>query len=86
MKAGNQNRVVLLGEGGTPWGVALGHDCKAEHEHGYAGLRAWLGVAEDVASMAVALLAERFAGYVTGTTVVVDGGLALHSWISPPAG
>jgi NAD(P)-dependent dehydrogenase (short-subunit alcohol dehydrogenase family) len=43
-----------------------------------------LGVAEDVAAMAVALLAERFAGYVTGTTVVVDGGLALHSWIAPP--
>ena len=44
-----------------------------------------IGVAEDVASMAVALLADRFAGYVTGTTVVVDGGLALHSWITPPA-
>ncbi|MBX9699624.1 MAG: SDR family oxidoreductase, partial [Acetobacteraceae bacterium] len=44
-----------------------------------------LGVAEDVAAMALALLADRFAGYVTGTTVVVDGGLALHSWIAPPA-
>jgi 3-oxoacyl-[acyl-carrier protein] reductase len=43
-----------------------------------------IGVAEDVAAMAVALLADRFAGYVTGTTVVVDGGLALHSWIAPP--
>jgi NAD(P)-dependent dehydrogenase (short-subunit alcohol dehydrogenase family) len=43
-----------------------------------------LGVAEDVAVMAVALLAERFARYVTGTTVAVDGGLALHSWIAPP--
>ncbi len=45
-----------------------------------------IGVAEDVAAMAVALLADRFAGYVTGTTVVVDGGLALHSWITPPGG
>lgn len=43
-----------------------------------------LGQAEDVARMAVALLADRFAGYVTGTTVVVDGGLALHSWLAPP--
>ncbi|MCO6419408.1 SDR family oxidoreductase [Siccirubricoccus sp. KC 17139] len=42
-----------------------------------------LGQAEDVAKMAVALLAERFAGYVTGTTIVVDGGLALHNWLPP---
>jgi 3-oxoacyl-[acyl-carrier protein] reductase len=43
-----------------------------------------LGQAEDVARMAVGLLADRFAGYVTGTTVVVDGGLALSNWIAPP--
>ena len=36
------------------------------------------------ASVALALLSERFAGYVTGTTVVVDGGLGLHNWIAPP--
>jgi 3-oxoacyl-[acyl-carrier protein] reductase len=41
------------------------------------------GTPEDVAAMAVALLCDRFAGYVTGTTVVVDGGLALHNWIAP---
>jgi hypothetical protein len=34
--------------------------------------------------MALALLSERFSAYVTGTTVVVDGGLALHNWIEPP--
>jgi 3-oxoacyl-[acyl-carrier protein] reductase len=44
-----------------------------------------LGTAEDVAAMAVVLLSNRFAGYVTGTTVVVDGGLSLHNWITPPA-
>ena len=44
-----------------------------------------LGRPEDIAAMAVALLSERFAGYVTGTTVVVDGGLALHNWIAPSA-
>jgi 3-oxoacyl-[acyl-carrier protein] reductase len=43
-----------------------------------------LGTPEDIAGMAVALLADRFSGYVTGTTVVVDGGLALHNWIEPP--
>ena len=36
------------------------------------------------AGRAVALLADRFSAYVTGTTVVVDGGLALHNWIEPP--
>lgn len=42
-----------------------------------------LGTPEDIASMAVVLLAERFSAYVTGTTVVVDGGLSLHNWIEP---
>ncbi len=43
-----------------------------------------LGTPEDVAGMAIALLADRFSGYVTGTTVVVDGGIALHNWFDPP--
>jgi NAD(P)-dependent dehydrogenase (short-subunit alcohol dehydrogenase family) len=42
-----------------------------------------LGTPEDIAGMAVALLVDRFSGYVTGTTVVVDGGLALFNWIDP---
>ncbi|MBK1660179.1 SDR family NAD(P)-dependent oxidoreductase [Paracraurococcus ruber] len=42
-----------------------------------------LGAPEDVARAAVGLLAERFSAYVTGTTVVVDGGLSLHNWIAP---
>ena len=43
-----------------------------------------LGRPEDVAAMALAVLSERFGGYVTGTTIVVDGGLGLHNWIEPP--
>ena len=43
-----------------------------------------LGAPEDVAPMAAVLLSERFAGYVTGATFAVDGGLALHNWIDPP--
>lgn len=43
-----------------------------------------LGAPEDVARMAMALLSDRFSAYVTGTTVVVDGGIALHNWIAPP--
>ena len=42
-----------------------------------------LGTPEDIAGTAVALLSERFSAYVTGTTVAVDGGLALHNWIEP---
>jgi NAD(P)-dependent dehydrogenase (short-subunit alcohol dehydrogenase family) len=39
------------------------------------------GTPEDVAGMALALLCDRFSRYVTGTTVAVDGGLALYNWI-----
>jgi NAD(P)-dependent dehydrogenase (short-subunit alcohol dehydrogenase family) len=42
-----------------------------------------LGTPEDIAGMAVALLCDRFSAYVTGTTVAVDGGIALHNWIEP---
>lgn len=44
-----------------------------------------LGKPEEIAGMAVALLCDRFSSYVTGTTVVVDGGIALHNWIEPGA-
>jgi NAD(P)-dependent dehydrogenase (short-subunit alcohol dehydrogenase family) len=42
-----------------------------------------LGTPEEIAGMALALLVDRFSAYVTGTTVVVDGGMALHNWIEP---
>lgn len=42
-----------------------------------------LGTPDEVAGMALALLVDRFSAYVTGTTVVVDGGIALHNWIEP---
>ena len=40
-----------------------------------------LGKPGDIAPMAVAMLSERFGSYLTGTTVVVDGGLALYNWL-----
>jgi len=43
------------------------------------------GTPADVAGMAVAVLSERFGAYVTGSTIVVDGGIALHNWIAPAA-
>ena len=39
------------------------------------------GTPEDLADMALALLCDRFSRYVTGTTIVVDGGLSLYNWI-----
>lgn len=39
------------------------------------------GSPEDVASMAIALLADQFSSFVTGATVTVDGGLSLHNWL-----
>jgi 3-oxoacyl-[acyl-carrier protein] reductase len=42
------------------------------------------GTPADVAAMALAILSERFGAYVTGTTVIVDGGIALNNWIEPP--
>jgi NAD(P)-dependent dehydrogenase (short-subunit alcohol dehydrogenase family) len=76
-------RVNAIAPGAIPGG---GFDAKAS---GIERLTACtslgrLGTPEDIAGMAVALLVDRFSAYVTGTTVVVDGGLALHNWIEPP--
>lgn len=40
-----------------------------------------LGKPEDIAPMAVAILSEKYGSYMTGASVVVDGGLALYNWI-----
>jgi len=41
------------------------------------------GTPADVAAMGVAILSERFGAYVTGASVIVDGGMGLHNWIDP---
>jgi len=43
------------------------------------------GTPDDIAQAAVAVLSERFGRYVVGTTVEVDGGLGLVSWIPAKA-
>jgi NAD(P)-dependent dehydrogenase (short-subunit alcohol dehydrogenase family) len=43
------------------------------------------GTPADVAGMAVAVLSERFGAYVTGASMVVDGGIGLYNWIDAPA-
>lgn len=40
-----------------------------------------VGKPADIAPMAVAILSERFGAYMTGSTVVVDGGIALYNWL-----
>ncbi|MGH6630172.1 MAG: SDR family NAD(P)-dependent oxidoreductase [Burkholderiales bacterium] len=40
-----------------------------------------LGKPEDIAPMAVAILSEKYGAYMTGATVVVDGGIALYNWL-----
>ena len=42
------------------------------------------GTADDLGSAAVAMLSNRFMGYVTGVTLPVDGGLAGFNWIDMP--
>ncbi len=42
------------------------------------------GTPAEVAGMALAVLAERFGAYVTGATIVVDGGIDLYNWIDFP--
>jgi NAD(P)-dependent dehydrogenase (short-subunit alcohol dehydrogenase family) len=39
------------------------------------------GNANDVANLALFLLSDAWAGYITGTDIPVDGGLLLRSWI-----
>ena len=40
-----------------------------------------LGKPEDIAPMAVAILSEKYGSYMTGASVVVDGGVALYNWL-----
>jgi NAD(P)-dependent dehydrogenase (short-subunit alcohol dehydrogenase family) len=43
-----------------------------------------LGQASDLAPMALAVLSNRISAYVTGSALVVDGGLSLTNWFAPP--
>ncbi len=40
-----------------------------------------VGTPDDMAATALAILSNRFMPYVTGSTIAVDGGLALYNWI-----
>ena len=40
-----------------------------------------VGKPADIAPMAVAILSEKYGAYMTGASVVVDGGIALYNWL-----
>jgi 3-oxoacyl-[acyl-carrier protein] reductase len=44
-----------------------------------------IGKADDLAAMALAVLSNRISAYVTGASIVIDGGLSLTNWFDPPA-
>jgi 3-oxoacyl-[acyl-carrier protein] reductase len=70
-------RVNAISPGWIPAGDAV-------VEEGYAHLIPLRrpGTPDDAAAMATVLLSDELSGYVTGANVPVDGGLALHSWMS----
>ena len=43
-----------------------------------------LGQAADLAPLALAVLSNQISAYVTGTAIVIDGGLSLTNWFEPP--
>jgi NAD(P)-dependent dehydrogenase (short-subunit alcohol dehydrogenase family) len=71
-------RVNAIAPGAVPGG---GFQAPPGMEEGIPLRR--FGTPADVAAMTVAVLSERFGAYVTGATVVVDGGIALTNWIPP---
>ncbi|HYL19230.1 MAG TPA: SDR family oxidoreductase [Burkholderiales bacterium] len=75
-------RVNAIAPGAVPGGGFDAASAGLERLIGCTSLRR-LGTPEDIGAMAVALLCDRFSAYVTGTTVDVDGGMALHNWIEP---
>jgi NAD(P)-dependent dehydrogenase (short-subunit alcohol dehydrogenase family) len=72
-------RVNALAPGAVPGGGAVNMDDRFGPKRKIPMQR--FGTAADMAGPAVALLANRYSGYVTGTTLAVDGGLALFNWI-----
>jgi 3-oxoacyl-[acyl-carrier protein] reductase len=44
-----------------------------------------LGRSDDLAALALAVLSHKISGYVTGSEIVIDGGLSLTNWFDPPS-
>jgi NAD(P)-dependent dehydrogenase (short-subunit alcohol dehydrogenase family) len=64
----------------APGGISTGNDLAPDREYPRIAMRR-IGLPDDVARVAVALLDDDVSGYVTGSRVPVDGGLALFDWL-----
>jgi NAD(P)-dependent dehydrogenase (short-subunit alcohol dehydrogenase family) len=42
------------------------------------------GTPNDIAAGALTLLSQKHSAYITGEVLAIDGGIALHNWITPP--
>jgi len=75
-------RVNALAPGAIPGGGFTTSDEKFQPKRKIPLGR--FGEADDIARAAVGLLSNELMGYVTGTTLIVDGGIQLFNWIDFP--
>jgi NAD(P)-dependent dehydrogenase (short-subunit alcohol dehydrogenase family) len=64
----------------APGGISTSNDLTPDGDYPRIAMRR-IGLPDDVARVAVALLDDEISGYVTGSRVRVDGGLALFDWL-----
>jgi NAD(P)-dependent dehydrogenase (short-subunit alcohol dehydrogenase family) len=64
----------------APGGIFTNNDLTPDRDYPRIAMRR-IGLPDDVARVAVALLDDEISGYVTGSRVPVDGGLALFNWL-----
>jgi NAD(P)-dependent dehydrogenase (short-subunit alcohol dehydrogenase family) len=67
----------------APGGIFTNNDLTPDRDYPRIAMRR-IGLPDDVARVAVALLDDEISGYVTGSRVPVDGGLALFNWLHDP--
>jgi NAD(P)-dependent dehydrogenase (short-subunit alcohol dehydrogenase family) len=64
----------------APGAIFTNNDLTPDRDYPRIAMRR-IGLPDDVARVAVALLDDEISGYVTGSRVPVDGGLALFDWL-----
>jgi NAD(P)-dependent dehydrogenase (short-subunit alcohol dehydrogenase family) len=64
----------------APGAISTKNDLTPDRDYPRVAMRR-VGLPDDVARIAVALLDDDVSGYVTGSRVPVDGGLALFDWL-----
>jgi NAD(P)-dependent dehydrogenase (short-subunit alcohol dehydrogenase family) len=67
----------------APGGIFTNNDLTPDRDYPRIAMGR-IGLPDDVARVVVALLDDEISGYVTGSRVPVDGGLALFNWLHDP--